>query len=97
MQPILTGSCASSSCHGGVKPSADLRLEAGAAWGALVNQPSSCGSPYVTPGAPSLSYLMNKLDGIAMCSGNKMPKTGSISDADRELIRSWICRGAAND
>lgn len=80
-------------------PQAGLDLRSGKSWAALVDRLSSCGggSVYVTPGAPSASYLMNKLTGVGICTGTMMPKAGSLSAGEKALVFSWICSGAAND
>jgi len=48
----------------------------------------------VLPGDSANSYLMNKLTGLNMCFGSKMPKTGSISQAQLDTIQAWIDSGA---
>jgi hypothetical protein len=55
------------------------------------------GRTLVVPSAPSRSYLVNKLDGIDMCTGSKMPKSGTLGAADRQLIVDWIAQGANNN
>lgn len=99
IQPIFTRSCAVSRCHSGARPQASLSLEAGRAWAELVNVPASCGGHIlVVPGSEADSYLMNKLLGVGMCSGSQMPKRDeALPAAEIELVRAWICRGAAND
>ena len=61
---------------------------------------------YVTPGDVSRSYLINKLNGVDMCSENpnvpskQMPPADSlftISAADKALIQQWIQEGALNN
>ncbi|HEX7941708.1 MAG TPA: hypothetical protein VF488_07865 [Gemmatimonadaceae bacterium] len=52
----------------------------------------------VKPGDPSASYLVNKLLGVNLCSGARMPLQGTpLSDADMAKIEAWICQGAANN
>ena len=51
----------------------------------------------VEPGSPPGSYLLDKLMGVGLCSGSVMPKTGSISDAEIDVISAWICQGALDD
>ena len=48
----------------------------------------------VLPGDSNNSYLINKLTGLNMCFGSKMPKTGSMSQAQIDTIRAWIDSGA---
>jgi len=52
----------------------------------------------VKPGDPSASYLVDKLLGVSLCSGARMPLLGApLSDADMAKIEAWICQGAANN
>lgn len=52
----------------------------------------------VKPGDPSASYLVDKLRGVDLCSGARMPPQGApLSDADMARIEAWICQGAANN
>lgn len=97
--PILNRSCTSMGCHTGPRPAASLTLVLGSAYAELVGVPASCGtSPLVDPGAVDNSYLINKLTGVALCSGTQMPKMGeALPAAEIDLIRAWICRGAADD
>ena len=100
VQPVFTARCASSMCHGGMRPQADLSLEAGRSHAELVGVPSGCtdGKLLVAPGVVTGSYLMNKLTGVGICTGMRMPsRAESLSAADLALIRNWICGGARND
>lgn len=50
--------------------------------------------PYIVPGDPSTSLLYLKLDGIPPC-GSRMPLGGSqLSQADLDMVHSWILAGA---
>lgn len=83
-----------------MRPAQSLSLESGKSFAELVNVASSeCGArPLVKPGAPTGSYLVDKLLGTNLCSGSQMPKAGSsIPSAQIDLIRSWICQGAPNN
>jgi hypothetical protein len=52
----------------------------------------------VKPGDPSASYLVDKLLGVDLCSGARMPPQGTpLSDASMATIAAWICQGAANN
>lgn len=101
VQPIFTTSCTSGGCHGsGPKPAGDLSLVAGKSHAELVNVASgSCsGKVLVKPGAVDQSYLVNKLTGVGMCSGSRMPKAdGALPVTQLDAIRAWICSGAKND
>lgn len=99
--PILTAQCSAPGCHSGMRPQADLSLTASTAYASLVGGASvqcSDGRLRVAPGDPAGSYLMDKLLGIDLCSGTRMPKTGqSLSAAELSAISAWICAGALND
>lgn len=88
IQPIWDASCASSSCHGGLftpnlSPSTSLA--------ALVDQASSVGVPYVTPGVPEESYVYLKLIDDPSISGAAMPfGQPMLDEASLELVRTWI-------
>jgi hypothetical protein len=101
VQPIFTANCASAGCHTGARPAESLSLAAGSSYAALVNVPaaSSCTSAVrVSPGAPSKSYLVNKLTGVGICSGTQMPKTGaSLPSSQIAIVSGWICEGAPNN
>jgi mono/diheme cytochrome c family protein len=57
--------------------------------------------PLVAPGDPDGSYVLNKVDGSfddpeVNGSGSRMPLAmDMLSDAEIELIRTWIEQGAA--
>jgi hypothetical protein len=100
IQPILTANCATIGCHRAPMPKEGLDLSNGAAYGSLVNAPSSqCGGGRlrVAPGDPGDSYMMDKILGVDLCFGSKMPKMGSVPNADIEAISNWICGGAEDN
>jgi hypothetical protein len=100
VQPIFTSKCATMACHGGVMPPEGLDLRTGKSYAKLVGVTAtecSDGRMRVLPGAPDQSYLVDKLLGIDLCFGSKMPKTGGVADADIATISNWICEGAPND
>lgn len=97
VQQIFDDQCVS--CHG---TGADLDLQDGVAWSNLVDQPApaaeSCGGRLVVPGAPSTSYLFQKLSSPSPCSGLQMPR-GELGSEPLPacvvaLIASWIQEGA---
>ena len=98
MYPLFQAKgCTNSSCHGGGSPSAGLDLSsAGAAYGELVNRPSSqCSRTLVVPNDAAASYLVNKLTGAGMCSGSRMPRNGTpLTTAELDVVRAWIHGGA---
>jgi hypothetical protein len=96
VEPLLVDSCAGMGCHSFPAPSAGLDLRVGNAYAELVNVPSSqCNNRMrVAPGQPANSYLIDKLQGVNLCFGGKMPKGGTLTDAEIAMISEWICRGA---
>ena len=72
-----------------------------AAWVALVGKPSTgarcAGRTLVVAGQPDASLLYQKLFETSPC-GSRMPLGGDLlSDAQREMVRSWIAAGANDD
>jgi hypothetical protein len=86
-------------CHSQAAPALDLR-SAASAFDTLVGRTSRLCSTrvLVTPSAPASSHLINKLSGVDMGCGSRMPKGGSaMPAADVDIVRAWIARGAPND
>lgn len=99
VQAIFTRSCAFSGCHaGGGAAAAGLDLSPGRAYGSLVGVGSSeaPGRVRVQAGSAAASVLFCKVDpSCADRPGALMPLSGgALSDADREVLRSWIQSGA---
>ncbi|TMQ04863.1 MAG: hypothetical protein E6J90_50455 [Deltaproteobacteria bacterium] len=90
----LIGHCGGEGCHGGITLMT---------WPyqALINVPAAdCtdGRVIVKPGDATNSYLLQKLAGVQMCSGVRMPRLGTpLSDASMQKIADWICQGAPNN
>lgn len=101
VEPVLEGTCANRGCHSGPRPQQSLSLVEGMSHGELVGVASTqCGDgrPLVTPGDPATSYLLNKLTGVAMCSGSLMPKgAGRLTQSQVDTIAGWICAGAPDN
>ncbi|MFO7562492.1 MAG: hypothetical protein R6X02_07600 [Enhygromyxa sp.] len=100
VEPLLVGGCTGAGCHGFPAPAAGLDLRAGFAYADLVGVPSSqCDDRLlVAPGQPGASYLIDKLLGVDMCFGTKMPKAAPAFSAEQiAMISEWICRGALDD
>ncbi len=99
--PALAQACTSAGCHAGMRPKEDLSLELSKSYAELVNVTSSqCGGArkLVVPGAPSSSYLLQKLLDVDVCSGTQMPKAGqSLPQSQLDAISAWICSGAPNN
>jgi hypothetical protein len=100
VQPIFTSSCTGNACHGGTMPSASLDLTSGKSYGELVGVATEqCNGSriLVIPGDPANSYLLDKILGVDMCFGSKMPKMDSLPASEIAAISSWICAGAPNN
>ncbi|MEE4270481.1 MAG: c-type cytochrome domain-containing protein [Thermoanaerobaculales bacterium] len=97
LEPLVVARCLS--CHTAEEPEAQLVLEAGTGYGAMVGQ-SSTQAPdalMVVPGDVEASYLWSKLIHDVEI-GRGMPRTvmGSIElpAEELELYRRWIADGA---
>jgi hypothetical protein len=51
----------------------------------------------ITPGDPANSYLWRKITAGQPIVGDRMPQTGSTTEAQRQLLTDWIARGAPRD
>ncbi|HSL17144.1 MAG TPA: hypothetical protein VLB51_04490 [Methylomirabilota bacterium] len=97
LEPLVIARCLA--CHTLEEPEAQLVLEAGTGYGAMVGQPSTQvpNMPLVAPGDTEGSYLWRKLVHEVEV-GKGMPRTvvGSIRlpDDELELYRRWIADGA---
>ena len=98
---VFTPKCALSGCHLGPASLAQegLVLTAGLSYdnvvGVRANQNSSIFR--VTAGDAANSYLWRKITPGQPITGDRMPQTGSISEAERQLVTDWILRGAPRD
>lgn len=97
IQPIFTNNCSSSQCHGS-GASAGLNLTSGQAYTNLVdvNSTQKPDLKRVLANDADNSYLAMKLENRNI-SGNKMPPSGSLSDASISAIKQWINEGAKNN
>ncbi|MDC0748957.1 PE-PGRS family protein [Polyangium mundeleinium] len=98
VQTILSASCAVGGCHSGAAPKQGLDLTSANAHAELVNVPAEqCAGETrmrVKPGAPSESYIIDKMMNVDKCAGNKMPPSIALSDAKIQVVSDWICGGA---
>lgn len=103
IQPILTVACAG--CHTGGGMSGGLNMDAGVAYGNLVNVQANNGAahmPRITPSDETASFLFQKvnctnLNEIAGTPyGRRMPRSGPpyLSAVHQALILDWIEQGA---
>jgi len=97
---IFTPKC--SGCHTGVGSSLPgvQNLTAGNTFAAIVGV-ASIEQPAlkrVAPGDPDHSYLVQKIEGAAGISGQRMPLGGPfLAQAEIDLVRAWIAQGALNN
>lgn len=100
-QEVFTPKCALSGCHLGPANLAQegLVLSAGSAYDNIVmvraNQNPSLFR--VAPADATNSYLWRKINPGQPITGDRMPQTGSITEAERQLVTDWILRGAPRD
>lgn len=99
LREVFEPSCARFGCHAGQAPQAGLNLEPAAAYGNLVNRPSTQRPELlrVAPFDPQASYLVKKIRGDPDIVGSPMPAEGSLSPEARQLIVDWVRRGAPRD
>jgi hypothetical protein len=106
--PVLTTSCSTRSCHGGMRPPLlgahdDPRALRESLIGVASEERPE--HRYVRIGHPEESYLMEKIDGHLSAStcvdhdcGDQMPLDNPpLSPESREAIRAWIEQGAADN
>ena len=92
---IFDRSCAFSGCHISGSVSPDL---SGNSYSRIVNQSSSIGMNYITPNNPDQSYILQKIIGSNIISGNIMPLNSSqLSSEKIDSIIEWIDDGAKNN
>lgn len=99
IQPILDAHCVA--CHLTGAAQANLNLEEGLAYAALVRQRAQQ-SPFqrVAPGEPNESYLIRKVEGSHIKvggQGTQMPPLGPLNKESIALIRQWILYGAPDN
>lgn len=97
---FFTPTCARGGCHSTASSAGGLSLEAGVAYGNLVNAPSQQLPQFnrVTPNDPDNSYLIKKLRGDLDISGSRMPQGGPfLTDEQIGRFVSWIDDGAPDN
>ena len=97
---VFTPTCGVTGCHLGPASQAQEGLVlSGDAYpnivGVRANQNPSIFR--VTPGDAANSYLWRKITPGQPIVGDRMPQTGSITEAQRQLLTDWIARGALRD
>ena len=97
---VFNPTCGIAGCHLGPAALAQEGLVlAGDAYPVIVNVRANQNSSIfrVTPGDPANSYLWRKITPGQPIVGDRMPQTGSITEAQRQLLTDWILRGAPRD
>lgn len=92
--------CTTIGCHDSIGQSEGLVLEPDVAYGNLVNHASSELPQLnrVEPGDPDASYMYWKITGRQGIIGDRMPLFSTpLGEAEINLVRNWIRRGAPND
>lgn len=97
IQPLFTNNCATPGCHVLPAPAQGLNLLAGEALRNTVGVPSAQrqGVLRIAGGDSNSSYLYEKISQPFPFVGSRMPlNRPPLSDADIELVRTWIDQGA---
>lgn len=98
---IFTPSCVKSGCHDAATASNDMVLEAGQAYGQIVNRPAVGNSSLdrIEPGDPERSYLIKKLRGDPDITGARMPldNPGGLTREQMDGLIGWVLAGAPNN
>jgi hypothetical protein len=98
---IFTPNCVKAGCHDAATASNGLVLEAGQAYGHIVNRPAVGNSSLdrIEPGDPERSYLIKKLRGDPDITGARMPldNPGSLTREQMDGIVGWVLAGAPNN
>jgi hypothetical protein len=98
IRPLLSNSgCLTTGCHGGSFPASGYSLQEYSTSFLPGEQAEELGECNVVPGDVDASYFIEKL-GTAPRMGEQMPLLRTpLTDADIELIATWIREGAPNN
>lgn len=98
---IFTPTCVKAGCHEAATASGEMVLDAGQAYGQIVNRPAVGNSSLdrIEPGDPERSYLIKKLRGDPDITGERMPldNPGSLTQAQMDGLVGWVLAGAPNN
>lgn len=98
---VFTPKCALSGCHLGPPAAAQeqLVLTEGVAYDSIVMVRSNQNTSLfrVAPFDAANSYLVRKITPGSFIAGERMPQTGELTDAERQLVTDWVTRGAPRD
>lgn len=95
--PVFRSCGSGMGCHAGARPADGLDFStASGSYAQLVGIASQqCSNRIrVVRNDVAASYLVNKLTGVGMCQGSRMPKGGALTAAELDLVRAWITSGA---
>ena len=99
VHPLFTSCGTGMGCHSGVRPADNLAFtSASVAYAQLVGVASAqcSGRVRVVRNDIAASYLVNKLTGVGMCLGSRMPKgEPPLTAAQLDTVRAWIATGAS--
>lgn len=89
-------------CHTAGGAPAQLNLDPGSAYANTVDVPATelNSMDRIEPGDPDGSYLINKLQNTHVSvggSGSFMPPSGTLPQAEIDLMRTWVTEGALNN
>ncbi len=92
---IFTPQCATSGCHGGNNPAANLSLR-GEDIAQIVSVSSAARPDYqlIAPGDPVNSYLLMKVRGDERIAGDRMPPARALEPEEIALVEAWVEAGA---
>jgi hypothetical protein len=98
---IFTPTCVKSGCHDAATASGGMVLQAGRAYGEIVNRPATGNGSFdrIEPGDPDRSYMVKKLRGDPDITGDQMPldAPGSLTREQMDGLVGWILAGAPNN
>jgi len=101
VMPIVRESCALTACHSSEARNLGIFLSNDSAqvYQELQKTSAQGAQKFVTPGDPSKSYLVTKLDDRQKKpdQGTQMPPDAQLSAAQKQTIRDWITAGALNN
>lgn len=87
VEPIFL-SCSGEVCH-------DLTGSGSSAMVGKLSNECCDGRPWIVPGHPERSYMLDKLRGENLCAGARMPlNRTALNSSQIQLIADWICEGA---
>jgi hypothetical protein len=117
---VFNNNCGAAACHGSTSSAENPSglflgsetakgADSAQVYAALVNKKGNelASMSFITPGNPSQSYLMHKMDGDqcqfdAECGGSCLAEMPNglghvLPSTTRDIVRRWIAQGAKND